>query len=353
MSIKNSYIWFDSNINVNTIKVEKLEKIINEEADVVDVVIQPFYNISYNGNIEQYGVVDETKRDTISINTILFTTFEVSDKTTVEAFYFPPDEQLANAIVSIYKKTPMQTYYDFVCELNDGNFEVYDYNIKSNAYYHYLVAALVKRSGPVAQKYKYYIYDNKENNNELYIRPKFDSWSICNVEITEDDKIYNVVGDVWNLGLNIEGEDININHGVTSWDTLGRYSKFSQGAKNYNSGTFTGLLGNFVTYEKYENIPQYGTLLNAKAATVCEYTEKITQVKNPYALETEKLQAWINFCTDGQLKLLKDTKGNSWLVQIDETPNYKIENISNLKQTTISFSWKEAEDVSSCSIVGL
>jgi hypothetical protein len=159
--------------------------------------------------------------------------------------------------------------------LTDGAYEVYDYNIKSNAYYHYLVAALIERTGS-SQKYKYYIYDNKENNKELYIRPKLDCWTICNVESTDDEKIYQVTGDIWNLGLNIEEENINVNYGITSWDTLGKYSKFSQGAKNYSSATFTGLLGNFETYKKYTNIPEYGVIDTTKIATVCEYTEKMT-----------------------------------------------------------------------------
>jgi hypothetical protein len=40
----------------------------------------------------------------------------------------------------------------------------------------------------------------------------------------------------------------------------------------------------------------------------------MTHKKNPYALETEKLDAWLDFCTDGELKLLRDMKGNAWLV---------------------------------------
>ena len=52
-------------------------------------------------------------------------------------------------------------------------------------------------------------------------------------------------------------------------------------------------------------------------------------------------------------EILRDIKGNAWLVQIIESPSYTIENASNLKQTTISFSWKEAEDINSYSIIGL
>ena len=351
MSVKNSYILFNNYINVNTIKVEKLEKTLNNETGRADIVIEPFQDKIVNGAIIQQGVIHEGKREKIGSNTILFTTFNNANEKSVEAYYFPPTIQFNNAIISVYRKTPTQSYYDFVCELNGDTPEVYDYNIKSNAYYHYLVAALVERVGSVAQKYKYYIYDNKENNKEVYIHPKFDSWSICNVENTEDDNVLYVVGDMWNLGLNIEEENISLNHGITSWDTLGKYNKFSHGAQIYSSATFTGLLGNFETYKKYLNIPQHGTTSNLTPVTVCEYTEKKTHQKNAYALETEKLDAWIDFCTDGNLKLLRDIKGNSWLVQIVDSPTYKIENASNLKQTTISFSWKEAEDIKSFSII--
>ena len=79
----------------------------------------------------------------------------------------------------------------------------------------------------------------------------------------------------------------------------------------------------------------------------------MTQDRNAYALETEKLDAWLKFCSDGELKLLRDMKGNAWLVQIAESYSYKIDNASNLKQTTISFTWKEAEDINSYSIIGL
>lgn len=343
MGFKNSFVWFNNHINVNSIKIDKLEKTANQEGDPI-VVIPPFRDVV------------QDKRDTTNANTILFTTFSDSSsqpvRATVEALYFSPDKRLSDAIVSVYKKTPTQTYYDFVCELNDGTNEVYDYNIRSNAYYHYLVAALTERKG-VAQRYKYYIYDNKEDNKEQYIRPKLDSWVICNVEPTDDEQVYCVTGNIWNLGLNLEEENISINHGVTSWDTLGKYSKFAQGAKNYSSGNFSGLLGNFETYKKYSDIPSYGVIDSSKLVEVCEYTEKMTHKKNPYALETEKLDAWLDFCTDGELKLLRDMKGNAWLVQIAESPSYQITNASNLKQTSISFSWKEAEDINSYSIIGL
>jgi hypothetical protein len=345
-------VWFNNHINVNSIKVDKLEKTINDDG-TANLTILPFSDIVTNGTVTTQGVTNESKRDKIGVNTILFTTFTVSNDKSVDAYYFNPQQNVSDAAISIYRKTPAQTYYDFVCELTHGENQVYDYNIRSNSYYHYLVAALIKRNDDSSQKYKYYIYDNKENNSETYIKPKFNTWSICNVEDTEDENVYRVTGDVWNLGLNIQEENISINYGISSQDTLGRYSKFTQGAKNYSSATFSGLLGNFESYKRYDYIPDNGVLDGNKPVTVYEYTEKMTHNKNPYAAETEKLDAWIDFCTDGELKLLRDVKGNAWLIQISEAPSYSIENLSNLKQTMITFSWKEAEDVNAFSVIGL
>ena len=351
MSIKNSYVWFNNHINVNSIKVEKLEKTINDDG-VANLTTLPFSDIVSNGSVVKQGVTNESVRDKIGVNTILFTTFTISNDKSVDAYYFNPQQNVSDAAISIYRKTPNQTYYDFVCELNDGQNQVYDYNIRSNSHYHYLVAALIKRNDDSSQKYKYYIYDNKENNKETYIKPKFNSWSICNVEDTEEEGVYRVTGDIWNIGLNVQEENVSLNYGVSSQDTLGRYSKFTQSAKNYSSANFSGLLGNFESYKRYGTISENGIIDNTKPITVYEYTEKMTHHKNPYAAETEKLDAWVDFCTDGELKLLKDTKGNAWLVQIVESPSYTIENLSNLKQTMISFSWKEAEDIKSFSIIG-
>lgn len=343
MSIQNSYVQFSDYINVNSIKIEKIEKEVNSDTGAITLKPKTFAEVT-----------DEGVRDRTSINTVLFTTFNIASERSVEAFYFPPKQQLSNAIISVYKKTPIQTYYDFVCELDNGASQVYDYNIKSNTYYHYLVAALVSRGdNTTAQSYIYYIYDNKDKkNNELYFKPRFDSWCICNVEETTQENVYMVVGDTWNLGFNLGEEDITQNYGVTSWDTLGRYSKFSQGTKNYASASFSGLLGNFKTYKKY-NLGEQGNTDGVKPVTVCEYTEKLTQNKNAYALETEKLDAWLEFCSDGSLKLLRDIKGNAWLIQIADSHSYNINNSSNLKQTSITFSWKEAEDINKCSIIGL
>ena len=83
---------------------------------------------------------------------------------------------------------------------------------------------------------------------------------------------------------------------------------------------------------------------------IYRYTEK-ENLQSLYARETEKLESWKEFCANGNLKLLKDIKGNAWIVQIIDSPRSSIELNSNIYQTTINFSWQEMENVSDYSII--
>ena len=150
-------------------------------------------------------------------------------------------------------------------------------------------------------------------------------------------------------------------------DTLGRYGKISSGNKNYDSSSITVLLGDMKEYKNYYNKTELDKNNNCVFTPVTfnedfldeefsydskrlQYTEK-DDINNPYGLEIEKLKRWKEFCADGELKLLRDRKGNAWIVQILEGPVNSINTYSNLQETTVTFSWQEVEDVSKVSIV--
>ena len=73
---------------------------------------------------------------------------------------------------------------------------------------------------------------------------------------------------------------------------------------------------------------------------------------NYYAREVEKMQAWREFCNNGRLKLLKDIKGNAWIIQILANPSRKVDIQAGIMPTAISFEWQEVEDINSVSIIG-
>lgn len=327
---------------------------------------------------EQYYDVNFFKHPKITKDTRLFNDYgnRYEDTTPympetvkrVKAYYF--DATLQEGIkFDIYKKTPEQKYYTYVSTMN--SYKVYDYNIKSGQYYHYL-ATVNENDGTVST----YSMINEQTGEDKYYRRTFNNWTICNIEEDGDNEsLYKKVGKTWNLGYNLEMPTITQNISVTSWDTIGRYPKVSIGQRKYDSAHFSGLLGLIEEYESYEFIGENNPN-DFSPKQIYNYTEKnesftnkdykdyeseladnaqyaceVWTVTNKYATEMDKLEAWKDFITDGELKLLRDTKGNSWIIQITDVPDYAIDYISNLKETKISFQWKEVVDTSNISII--
>lgn len=48
-------------------------------------------------------------------------------------------------------------------------------------------------------------------------------------------------------------------------------------------------------------------------------------------------EQWVNFCNNGNLKLLKDIRGNKYLVDIVDTPTFETMDETVQQATTISF----------------
>ena len=312
-----SYVYVNSNINVDVIKV--------------DQVIENFNTAIAN-------------KDQMLNTTILFNDFTEL----LDARYFSPESVTSGASYSIYRKTPTQTYYDFVCVMTNGEYIFKDYNINNNNYYHYLCSIELTSSSGL----KYLIYQNKNEDGSIeYINTNWDEWSICDIDETTESGIYTKVGSTWNFRCNVSGEDLTQNTSVTVWDTLGRYPKISIGKKNYDSGTFSALLGDVTEYKVYEKNDSNEDNSNSfQAINKYGYTEKIDLISQ-YSREMEKLNSWREFCNNGSLKLLKDVKGNSWIVQIQENSKFNINLQPGIMPTTISFDWVEVEDISNTSII--
>lgn len=288
---------------------------------------------------------------------------------TIYSQYMTKNQDSNEISFDIYRKTPYQKYLEYVCPMGNG-FVVYDYNITSNNYYHYVAVATVATPQDEEHPYKFMRYEQKnlETGKPQYYHTKFDSWTICDI-IEQDDNYYFKDGRIWNLGLNLENPSVSQNLSVASWDTQGRYGKTSIGRKNYDSSRFTSLLGKIKEYTAHEfsgagnydsSHPvkkyQYTEMLeyyvgNENELNVVDCSNGNWSVDYEYGIETAKLEAWKEFISNGELKLLRDIKGHAWIIQIADSPEYTINENTNLKQTQISFSWKEVANVKESSIV--
>lgn len=79
-----------------------------------------------------------------------------------------------------------------------------------------------------------------------------------------------------------------------------------------------------------------------------EVSEKYT-----YLEDREKLDAWLDFVYNNNLKLLKDCQGNKWIVSISDNTSRSIDNASGQYPTKISFTWQEVMDAKTTPIINL
>lgn len=303
-----SCIKFYPNVNVKFIKVEK--EILGMEQSL-------------------------DKLDEVHSSTVLVTDY--SDD--VNAKYFPSSGELEGTKFSIYRKSYYQTYYDYLCTLEESQIFVKDHNIKNNEYYHYLTAAEITKTDGSKE---YLAFENKDDNNtNVFINTNWDKLSICDIEETEDENIYKAVGDVWLFQGNLDAGEITQNQNIVASQTLGRFDKFYSGERNFDSGKISCLLGNVQSYSCLKDnnlIGKYG------------YSEK-HNIYNYFESGNEKIRKWKDFCNNGKKKIMKDIAGNHWIVYLIDNPSRSTILSNDGNVTTINFSWEEALDKDIVSVI--
>jgi len=112
------------------------------------------------------------------------------------------------------------------------------------------------------------------------------------------------------LYLSLNGGQITENLGITFNETLSSKGKAIKSNKQYDSGTFTCLAGDFIDGVYVEEINEYKDLL-----------------------------------TNNRPKLLRSPKGELWIIAITGSPTFDVNYTSNILQTTVSFQWTEIMDI--------
>lgn len=120
--------------------------------------------------------------------------------------------------------------------------------------------------------------------------------------------IYTVdENNIWQFDLEMESGQITQNMNKTLYNNFGTFPKTNKSNNNYKSSSFSCLFG--------------------EVSPSREYYEP-----------SDKLDEWAKFINNGRNKLLKDVKGNAWIIDILDSnvkPNVQLEVIPN----TLSFEW--------------
>ena len=251
-----------------------------------------------------------------------------------------------------------------------------DYTVLNNRNYEYAIRlSQFNKSGGIGETSKGVYFTHKTN---------WVGWSITELHPTDDPNTFSASPvDVWRFKYNISTGAQTQNTAKTQQDTLARFPKFSHGLKNAISGNVECLMGRDVlnadytnTIWKYEqdkitskwewkedpdyrstkNLGGYIESLNRRSDGCGKYpasyqsAESIGFTGLTSNQSLDMLDKWREVCYSGNPKLLKDEKGQGFIVQIFDTSNTTNTTWDRMPET-ISFQWVQIADVKDINVV--
>ena len=276
---------------------------------------------------------------------------------------------------SIYKREVWrdnnnQVYYEKILHpvvLQNNVSRVIDYNVTTNRNYEYIIY-LTDQSG------------NKTIQREIHfpITTKWDYWSISELHKTNEQNVYTTSeNETWLFKFNVEPGEQQQNVSKSQQDTLGKYPAFSYGKKNYTTSSVSCLLGsemlpfdflttNYVLARNEDGNVSWGLTQDTsevyggytesrwkKLLDQCGMDERVVNIFDTKITSNDSvdmLNEWKKICNSGNPKLYKNSKGQSFIIQITEFSN-SINESWDKQPITVNFSWTEIADASNARII--
>lgn len=220
--------------------------------------------------------------------------------------------------------------------ITDGLQDFYfkDYKISNNRTYQYVFYPTISNDLLVRQ--------------EQIVKTKWDSWSITELHPIDStgSNFYATQNDVWLFKLNVETGDQEQNFTRKENITLGQYPRYYEGRQNYVSGSVSCLLGSEMVSAQY-------LIENGFSADDGEYLEFRKFDTHPTSNQrADMLNSWRNLVKSKNPKLLKDRKGQVFVVTITQNSNKPYDNIKN-QPDVINFTWTEIKSVDDIKIINV
>ena len=223
--------------------------------------------------------------------------------------------------------------------------EYYDYNIANGRTYEY-----------VAYPYGYSDAGGAESQitaQYAYIKTRWNFWSVTELHPDPSDPKHYTASpsDVWLFKYNISTGETTQNLGKTQQNNLTAFPTFSHGPLNNLSGSVTALLGSEMTnydlaakkqvlnIQEGGRVPEGDRWLSIVDLSLNGYTERkknFPQLTSNQRIDM--LQQWRNIAFSGNPKLLRDIKGQAFLVQIISSSNTTNQNWTKMPES-ITFNW--------------
>lgn len=209
----------------------------------------------------------------------------------------------------VYKRKRGEATLRFLARVPASQYALYDFNAVNNAEYQYILFAETAEyiSAPLQQ--------------DGYTVTSWWNWSLTKLTKSEtNDKIYYADSKtVWLFDTEVQSSALQQNLDKATIENFTQFPKISTGKKNYLTGSIGAFLSNPHNARYEDTIEQYN--------------------------------AFIDFIADENPKLLKDRKGNGWIV--DTTSNQMQYNDVTAEQiTTVNFDFVQLDDLDDLNIIG-
>ena len=178
-------------------------------------------------------------------------------------------------------------------------------------------------------KLSFYIYPKTKNENgdtvlsapiiSDYITPQWDGWSVIGLNKIGKNEYTVDTDNIWNFQLNIDSGSIGDNVNRQLHETYSRFPKIMYGRRRYKEGSLKCLLGNISNSD-------------------CEYHD------SPALMDK-----WDDFINNGEVKLLKTTKGQVYIVDIYDSKFDTMDGFLG-ESVELSFNYVQVEDSNNVSV---
>lgn len=210
----------------------------------------------------------------------------------------------------IYRKRPEDTVLTFICRVPVSQYQLLDFNVLNNTEYQYTIFAETETtiSAPFEQV--------------GYTRTNWWNWSLLGLQESTNKGLYYVDSDnIWLFDTELTSSGLDQNVAQYIMDNFTRYPSVSSGKRNYMSGSITAFLSNVdISTGKYQDT-------------------------------VEQYNAFVEFIANPTPKLLRDRKGNGWIVSTNGVNGQYIDE-SPQQITKVSFSFTQLDDVNNVNVIG-
>nr|DAP20320.1 MAG TPA: hypothetical protein [Caudoviricetes sp.] len=209
----------------------------------------------------------------------------------------------------IYRKEKDSVTLTFVASIPVSETNITDYNVLFGQEYEYVIFAET---------------DNEISNaitGKGTVKARWEGWSLIDLNNQQENGLYTIsADDVWLFNTNFSSSDIEQNLNKYIYENFTQFPKVSTGQKNYISGGITAFLSN------------------------------ITRESPQYRDTAQMMQDFGNMIANGHPKLLKDRKGNAWIVDTQSNGfNYIDESYEQI--ITVGFNFIQIGDADSISVI--